>query len=54
MPLKFKGFYKIRRYPDGCVAVVFGRRRGACSPTVKIAIERFQRTGLIAAASKGR
>ncbi len=42
-----------RRYRDGCVAVVVGRRRGPCAHSRPMAIHRFLRSGLIARASSG-
>jgi hypothetical protein len=42
-----------RRYRDGCVAVVVGRRRGPCAHSRPMALHRFLRSGLIARASSG-
>lgn len=43
-----------RRYPDGCYAVVVGRRRGPCAHSRVEALRRFGRSGLIAPARSGR
>ncbi len=42
-----------RRYPDGCYAVVVGRRRGPCAHSRVEALRRYRRSGLIAAARNG-
>lgn len=38
----------VLRYPDGCYAVVCGRRRGPQKHSRKLAIARFRKVGLIA------
>lgn len=43
-----------RRYPDGCYAVVMGRRRGPCAHSCVVALARYRRSGLIASAASGR
>ena len=43
---------KLRRYPDGCYAVVVRRRRGPVAHSKVEALRRYYRSGLIAAASK--
>jgi hypothetical protein len=44
---------KYRRYPDGCYAVVVGKRRGPCAHSCVEALRRFRRSGLIGLASRG-
>ena len=44
---------KFRRYPDGCVAVIVGKRRGPCGNSRITALKRYIRSGLIALASNG-
>ena len=44
---------RFRRYPDGCYAVVVGKRRGPCAHSCVEALARFKRSGLIAAARDG-
>lgn len=44
---------KFRRYPDGCYAVVVGKRRGPCAHSRVEALRRFRRSGLINLAAKG-
>lgn len=44
---------KYRRYPDGCYAVIVGRKRGPCAHSRPEALRRYRRSGLIALASSG-
>lgn len=45
---------RIKRYGDGCYAVVIGRRRGPCAHDMGTASRRFRRSGLIASAKTDR
>jgi len=45
---------KIKRYPDGCYAVVKQGRRGPCGHDKRTAIERYLRSGLIASAKSDK
>lgn len=40
----------IKRYPDGCYAVVIGTKRGPCGHDKSTAYKRYLRSGLIASA----
>ena len=44
---------KFRRYPDGCYAVVVGKKRGPCAHSKVEAKRRYLRSGLIQLASRG-
>lgn len=48
------GITRCRRYPDGCYAVVIGRKRGPCAHSRVLAFKRFLERGLIAPSSTGR
>jgi hypothetical protein len=46
--------FDFARYPDGCYAVVVGKKRGPCANSRVLALKRFGRSGLIARADSGR
>jgi hypothetical protein len=41
---------RFKRYPDGCYAVIRGKRRGPCGHDKPTALARYRRSGLIASA----
>jgi len=45
---------KFRRYPDGCYAVIVGRRRGPCAHSRVLALIRYLNNGLCGWASTDR
>lgn len=48
------GAFDYKRFPDGCYAVVDGRRRGPCGHDKKTALARFLKSGFIAPARRGK
>lgn len=51
---RVKSSRRIKRYKDGCYAVVIGRRRGPCAPDKGLAKSRFELSGLIASVTTDR
>jgi hypothetical protein len=43
---------KFKRYPDGCYAVVIGKRRGPCGHDKPTAKARYIKSGLIGSAKR--
>ena len=45
--------FMYKRFPDGCYAIVIGKRRGPCANSLGKAKKRFLKSGLIKSVNKG-
>lgn len=45
--------FMYKRFPDGCYAIIVGKRRGPCAHSLTLAKKRFLKSGLIKSVKKG-